>query len=278
MAKKKKEEIVYEEESAPVAVVEEGYAPVVITEDGSYEIPGIDGLMAGDLQIPRRSIVHPGSNKNQKGIPDGTFVSSLDDNDVKTSVNGYLLQAVRGRIWFKQGEDKPSCGSDNGRVPSGRFEHPICDTCTVKNPKTRREDPVCKLAKWSKDETGSTKPPICSATWNFLIYDLDEGMPFWMSFSKTGWKPANRLFTSLLINIERTKRPLPCCAGFELGMNLVETGSKSYYVPVFKEIKPLSTEDYLDAQLMFARFQSEKISEEPVAKTGSDDDDENAPF
>ena len=245
-----------------------------------FGMEGIEGATMQSFQIPRRQIVQPATSWTESGVPAGTFVSTIDSGDTKEEIKGVLLRAHPGRVWFKEPtDDRPSCGSDDGLVPSARFDNPPCDRCVERSPKG--EVPVCPKSHWGVKESGRPDPPDCSATWNLLILDLNSGTPFWISLKGTSFVAAKSLFTSLATQGAQLKRRKVCCSSFVLDL-VRRDKPKPYYVARFGKYKGLTDSQYAEVCLMFDRFRTETLKQdvqgEPAAKgaspvTGKEDDD-----
>lgn len=247
----------YDEDKNEVTVT--GEHQVATTGGGGGLLEGLEGGGASDLIIPRRSVCYPESKMEGMGVPAGHFVSSLDPSNHKESVRCTLLKAHKGRVWFEEMEDKPSCGSDNGLVPASRFGNPPSPTCVTMGP--RGEEAVCEYAEWGYRSNGKAKPPACSGTWNLLMLDLDEMMPFWISLKGTSYKSTKTLFTNLKLIAQRSGRNEVCCGEFTMGLDRMEK-PRVYFIVRFTGFKVLEDDLYLPAKELFTQFQGENLSDE----------------
>lgn len=271
MAKKKKTE--EESDQQLPAKVEE--MPLAQEGTGFGGLEGLEGATMASFKIPRRVIAQPQSTwTEEKGVQSGTLVSTLDDGDFKEEIDGILLRAHPGRIYFESPtDDRPACGSDNGLVPASRFQDPPSDKCVTRH--IKGEDSVCEFSAWNTGKDGKPKPPPCQASWNLLILDRDDGVPFWISVKGTSFQSAKSLFSSINKEAIEAKSTKLCCCSFTLDLVRREK-PKPYYLTRFSNFKQLEEEEAGAALEMFARFSGLRniVEEEPKEKIDGDPDDE----
>lgn len=259
-AKEPQPQLPAKREEAEIATRTNAGAPVIATGTGTgggaLVLPGISGFMPGDFVVPRRTMVQPTSKQGTQGY----FMSMLDVEDEKISVRGYLIKADRGRVMFPKRDDsevedtsQPLCGSDNGLVPANRFEEPYSETCVLRT--GTRETPVCQYSAWGADKT----PPPCATTWSMLIFDMEDGLPFWITFSKTSWNPATTFLSTLIAKMEQSKRAATCCCAFTMSAELQVNQKGKYFTVKFAKFSTLGSDEFEDAMVQFQKYSGEEI-------------------
>jgi hypothetical protein len=222
-------------------------------------VEGLEDIGQDDLIIPRLKIVQPTSQLGEGVLP-GTFVSNLGGEGVK-QVRIVPIAIKKGRVLFEEGQDLPTCKSNDGLVPS--VEHPVAPACA--RLERGRLVTLCPRAAWMGRDAD---PPDCRLVYNVLALNLDEGAsPFFISLKGTSCKPVKQLLSYLMM---RKLSPF----AMSCTMRLAETKNKlgRFYVIDFTDHRRVEPADlYREQWLALKAYDVERTFEAEVA-AGADPD------
>jgi hypothetical protein len=171
----------------------------------------------------------------------------------------------KSRVWFEEGQQQPTCKSNDAWKPSDKIEVPVHRVCAGKEGK--RMVAVCPRAQWDADN----KRPDCSLVYNILALNLDDSeMPFFVGLKGTSVKSAKRLISFYALR-KRSLFTHSCV------MSLLKTKNakgQTFYVASFGDFEACVPPDlYREHYLELSRYDLEKTYEaEEAAGIDSDGD------
>jgi len=230
-------------------------------------VEGLEGLDQGDLIIPRLSIVQPTSDVATDGdVPPGSFYDNLS-GEYYEELKIVPLRFGRGRLLYRDGDDKPACKSDDGLVPSQYIDEPCYDTCAKMI--SNRLTAVCSEATWDKDGT----PPACQATYDLFALNLDQDeSPFILTLKGKNYRSGKRLISYFSL-----RRRSPYSTSLRLKTTKEKNQYGTFFVTEFSNyelVKP--TDKYRQHFLGLRNYDVQKTYDvEDAAAMEDNDVDEN---
>ena len=155
-------------------------------------LEGLEGFDGGDVSVPRYRVCQPTSaSLKDKGATEGQFFDDAAGASFESSTIVPLLLQKK-RVMFEEGADKPTCKSEDNKVPS--VPEPQAPACTEM--RGNRAVEICKNAIW-KDRV----PPICRLVYELTALDLDRGgVPFRLQIKGTATPAAKKLAQQVMMN------------------------------------------------------------------------------
>jgi len=214
-----------------------------------------DGFDQGDLIVPRYQIVQPSSDKlKTAGGVEGSFFSNLDSGSIKEA-RIVPLTISKSRVWFEDGQQLPTCKSDDSWKPSKKIEAPVHRVCAARDEERGgRIVAVCPRGKWGPDN----EPPDCSLVFNILALNLDDSeMPFFIGLKGSSVKSAKRLHS--YFNLRKLANFTRSCV---MGLAKEIKPKGTVYVVTFKDFQVVNPIDlYHEQYKALSRYDLEKTYE-----------------
>jgi hypothetical protein len=250
---------------------------------------GMEDVEAGDLVIPRLSIMHK----------EGRFINNLSKEEIER-LQCVILGLVKQRIMWDEDVDegdRPQCKSsdhDHG-YPQLREDIPMAKQFPWDESNFNKADFLqqdgsvvlpcdsCVFNSWSKDtRTGKSIPPRCSEQHTYpVIYTTDEGETTTtaiLTFQRTGIKPSKNYLSTF------SQAGMPMFTSFtELTLQVTKRGNVEYSVPVFRKGNQTDRSDwrhYADTYMQIREFlrTPPRRSEDEEAPAVQSDNTNTAPI
>ena len=200
-------------------------------QNGVGNIDGLEDIDREDIIIPRLRIVQPTSREATNGVPAGSFVSNLDGSAFE-QCRIVPLSWKKGRILFNEGDEKPSCRSNDGLMPSDRIASPVSECCAKRINGSLKT--VCPSAQWLDDA-----PPACAQTYQLCALNLDlSESPFLVGFKGTSIRPVKTLISFF---VQRKMPPYSYSCQMSLRKETNRRGT--FFVAEFGKYEPIDPPD-----------------------------------
>lgn len=215
-------------------------------------VEGLDGFDASDMVIPRLKLIQPTSREATDGdASPGVLLCNLSGESYE-AIRFVPLFLRKGRVMFREGDERPSCASDDNVTPSPRIESPIqkkCDGC----PRQQWLDGV---------------PPDCALVYSMFALNLDAGdAPFILQLKGTAIKPTKRLISYFTL-----RKLSPFAVSCTVKPSKTKNSRGTFYVPEFVDIKPVDPADKYREQ--FLALRGYDVAKTYEAEEGAADDKE----
>jgi len=232
-------------------------------------VEGLEGFDGSDMVIPRLALIQPTSKAAADGdATPGTLRCNLSGESYE-QIRLVPLFLRKGRVLFVEGDERPSCASDDNITPSPRIERPVAKRCEG-----------CPRQQWVDGV-----PPDCALVYSMFALNLDENeTPFIIQLKGSAVKPTKRL-----ISFFSLRRLSPFNISCLLKPSKMKNSRGTFFVPDFTEMQILEPRDKYREQFMSLRgYDVQKTYEaeegavvEPTAEQrspGADVPEDDLPF
>lgn len=196
-------------------------------------LEGLDGFDASDMVIPRLKLIQPTSREATDGdASPGVLLCNLSGASYE-QIRFVPLFMRKGRVLFVEGDERPTCASDDNVTPSARIEQPIKKKCAG-----------CPRQEWIDGV-----PPDCAMVYSIFALNLDAGeAPFILQCKGTAIKPTKKLISYFTL-----RKLSPFSVACTIKPSKTKNSRGTFYVPEFIDIAPVDPADKYREQFLALR-------------------------
>ncbi len=165
---------------------------------------GLNGLDRSDMKMPRLQLFQPQSQMD--GTQGEIFNTLLGICEKVITV--IVIRVGKGRVYWQKDFDRdadPICASDDCRKPREGISDPPSEACLG-----------CVHSIWEDN-----KRPACDLVFNYMVVDIETGLPAMVTMSGTSAKTGKQL--NALFNAFKVEH------GFELSVSDLKRGSQGQW-------------------------------------------------
>lgn len=198
-----------------------------------HPIEGLEGFGPEDMVIPRLKLIQPTSREAADGdATPGTVVCNLS-GAAYDAIKLVPLFLRKGRVLFREGDERPTCASDDNIVPSPRIENPIQKKCAG-----------CPRQEWVDGV-----PPDCALVYSIFALNLTAGeAPFILQCKGTAIKPTKKLISYFTL-----QKLSPFSVSCTLKPAKTKNSRGTFFVPDFVGMEVIEPRDKYRDQFLALR-------------------------